>query len=231
MDTRPDSIHLGFVCVFFLAQHGNWDGLDGRKGTEHGCGGHKLRFYLLLWTKTGELQTTKRWRFTANQPSTIDGMFSEGCVCFFLRCSCSPYLGKWSKLMNIRYIEHAVYLFVKWVLFNHQLQINSSGAMLFQIPQQMPLPRSKPRLPRWGSGEMKNLCLLFTLASGIVKQLFACKTCKLFLFFLGEYWKYLYPQNHCSAWCLYYWCFRNPASWVVGSWNPIIYDGFYTSKR
>lgn len=53
-------IHLGFVCVFFLAQRGDWDGdWDGRKGTEHGCGGHKLRFNLLLWTKTGKLQTTK----------------------------------------------------------------------------------------------------------------------------------------------------------------------------
>ena len=30
------------------------------------------------------------------------------------------------------YIEHTIYLFVKWVLFNHQLQINPSGAMLFQ---------------------------------------------------------------------------------------------------
>lgn len=123
-----------------------------------------------------------------------------------------PLLGEMIQVDE--YIEHTIYLSVKWVLFNHQLQINPSGAMLFQSSLNRFAPRSKPRLPRWGSREMENFCLLFALASGIVKQLFACKTCK-FIVLFGEYWKYLYPQNHCSAWCSYYWCFRNPGftSW------------------
>ena len=124
----------------------------------------------------------------ANQPSTIDGMFSESCVCFFLiflHSSCSPYLGKWSKWMNIYiYIEHTIYLFVKWVLFDHQLQINPSGAMLFRssLNRCRCLGQSRD-CPGEAVGRWRICCLLFALALGIVKQLFAGKTCKFIVFF------------------------------------------------
>lgn len=90
-------------------------------------------------------------------------VFRELCL-FLFTLFMFPLLGEMIQVDE--YIEHTIYFFVKWVLFDHQLQINPSGAMLFQIPKNRFAPRSKPRLPRWGSGEMEDFLFVVRFSFG-----------------------------------------------------------------
>ena len=164
MDTRPGGltrIHLGFVCFF------SW--LNMAIGMAIGMAEKALNTAVVVINLDSTCCCRQRQESCKQQRS----LYGKPTINY-----------RWDVFRKLSLFLFALFMFP---LLGEmiQVEINPSGAMLEpkSLNRCRCLGQSRD-CPGEAVGRWRMFCLLFALALGIVKQLFACKTCK----FIGFFW-------------------------------------------